>query len=58
MADFDPEKFLDTPMYAFDFQFMIGDGGPSVATLNKKLTDYAAMVGPFSTYKALTLDIR
>src|ERR1700723_2832186 len=25
MADFDPEKFLDTPTYAFDFQFMIGD---------------------------------
>jgi hypothetical protein len=25
MADFDPEKFLDTPIYAFDFQFMIGD---------------------------------
>jgi len=25
MQDFDPEKFLDTPIYAFDFQFMIGD---------------------------------
>ena len=25
MADFDPEKLLDTPIYAFDFQFMIGD---------------------------------
>ena len=25
MPDFDPEKFLNTPIYAFDFQFMIGD---------------------------------
>lgn len=25
MSDFDPEKFLNTPIYAFDFQFMIGD---------------------------------
>ncbi|TAL64921.1 MAG: hypothetical protein EPN79_13290 [Burkholderiaceae bacterium] len=25
MPDFDPEKFLKTPIYAFDFQFMIGD---------------------------------
>jgi hypothetical protein len=24
-VDFDPKKFLDTPIYAFDFQFMIGD---------------------------------
>lgn len=25
MPEFDPEKFLNTPIYAFDFQFMIGD---------------------------------
>lgn len=25
MQDFDPEKFLSTPIYAFDFQFMVGD---------------------------------
>jgi hypothetical protein len=25
MPDFDPDKFLETPIYAFDFQFMIGD---------------------------------
>lgn len=25
MADFDLQKFLDTPIEAFDFQFMIGD---------------------------------
>lgn len=25
MEKFDPEVFLDTPIYAFDFQFMIGD---------------------------------
>jgi hypothetical protein len=25
MVEFNPEKFLDTPIYAFDFQFMIGD---------------------------------
>lgn len=25
MPDFDPEKFLDTPIYASDFQFMVGD---------------------------------
>ncbi len=25
MPDFDLEKFLNTPIYAFDFQFMIGD---------------------------------
>lgn len=25
MTKFDPEKFLDTPIYAFDFEFMIGD---------------------------------
>jgi hypothetical protein len=25
MPDFDLEKFLDTPIYAFDFQFMVGD---------------------------------
>lgn len=24
-VDFDPEKFLNTQIYAFDFQFMIGD---------------------------------
>src|SRR5260370_10198684 len=25
MTKFDPEKFLNTPIYAFDFEFMIGD---------------------------------
>lgn len=25
ISDFDPQKFLDTPIEAFDFQFMIGD---------------------------------
>ncbi|MBX9636240.1 MAG: hypothetical protein K2Q45_01660 [Nitrosomonas sp.] len=25
MSEFDPEEFLNTPIYAFDFQFMIGD---------------------------------
>ena len=25
MPDIDPEKFLNTPIYDFDFQFMIGD---------------------------------
>jgi hypothetical protein len=25
MVEFNPEKFLDTPIYALDFQFMIGD---------------------------------
>lgn len=25
MADFDIEKFINTPIYAFDFKFMIGD---------------------------------
>lgn len=25
ISNFDPEKFLNTPIYAFDFQFMIGD---------------------------------
>lgn len=25
MPGFDPEEFLNTPIYAFDFQFMIGD---------------------------------
>lgn len=25
MPEFDPEKFLNTPIYAFDFQFMIVD---------------------------------
>ena len=25
IADFDLQKFLDTPIEAFDFQFMIGD---------------------------------
>jgi|GEM_PF-2409138 len=25
MPEFDPEKFLNSPIYAFDFQFMIGD---------------------------------
>lgn len=25
MADFDPQKFLEAPIEAFDFQFMIGD---------------------------------
>lgn len=27
MSDFDPKTFLNTPIYAFDFQFMIGDLG-------------------------------
>lgn len=25
ISDFDPQKLLDTPIEAFDFQFMIGD---------------------------------
>lgn len=25
MQDFDPERFLDTPIYAFEFQFMVRD---------------------------------